>query len=306
MWYLVFGKDNDKKKELLVESAKRGVWGPLEGLTFGGTIPDAVYSLLSGDKYKLEEETSPAMGHIKDLWNSAVNGDNIGAANHFVNFAAAVGVGINPQTLEDVAVAGMDYFGNDQKTLRDFEMFAMRVISVPQSQVDMVYFDEVALTARQAANMTADELAERYASYKLLHNEFATVWFYNDETRKEREARHRKKAQELIKEELDKHVSTDSVRSLIAESDEITKTEGELAKLKKARKYSEYREGMSRLRQEHDMQIHARVKRYKHDIDLLTKQFLAPGISREESDSIVGKMIQKRENLMNYINNRKK
>lgn len=306
MWYLVFGKDNDKKKELLVESAKRGVWGPLEGLTFGGTIPDAVYSLLSGDKYKLEEETSPAMGHIKDLWNSAVNGDNIGAANHFVNFATAVGVGINPQTLEDVAAAGMDYFGNDQKTLRDFEMFAMRVISVPQSQVDMVYFDEVALTARQAANMTADELAERYASYKLLHNEFATVWFYNDETRKEREARHRKKAQKLIKEELDKHVSTDSVRSLIAESDEITKTEGELAKLKKARKYSEYREGMSRLRQEHDMQIHARVKRYKHDIDLLTKQFLAPGISREESDSIVGKMIQKRENLMNDINNRKK
>lgn len=306
MWYLVFGKDNDKKKELLVESAKRGTLGPLEGLTFGGTIPDAVYSLLSGDKYKLEEETSPAMGHIKDLWNSAVNGDNIGATNHFANFAMSAGVGINPQTLEDVIAAGMDYFGNDKKTLRDFEMFAMRVISVPQSQVDMVYFDEVALTARQAANMNAYDLAERYASYKLLHNEFATVWFYNDEQRKEREARHRKKAEKIIKEELDKHVSTDSVRSLIAESDEITKTEGELAKLKKARKYSEYREGMSRLRHEHDMQAHARVKRYKHDIDLLTKQFLAPGISREESDSIVGKMIQKRENLMNYINNRKK
>lgn len=304
MWYLVFGNDNEKKKDLLIDSAKRGTLGPLEGLTFGGTIPDAIYNLAKGEGLNFNEETSPAMGQLTDILNAFGRGDNIGATNHFVNFAMSAGVGINPQTLEDVVAAGMDYFGNDKKTLRDFETFAMRVISVPQSQVDMIFFDEVALTARQAGNLTADELAERYASYKLLHNEFATVWFYNDEQRKEREARHRKKAEKIMKGELDDYVSTDSVRSLIAESDEITKTEGELAKLKKARKFEEYRDGMSRLRQEHDMRRHARVKRYKHDIDLLTKQFLSPGISREESDSIVGKMIQKREALINDINNK--
>ena len=180
MWYCIFGGDDEKKKEYAEDAMKRGFFGGFEGFTFGGTMPDFMYGLVTGDKPQLDEETSPAMGLITEMANLYSNGKTERAANEMINTMVALGVGINPQVLEDGVVAGMDFFGQDEKSARDWALLFMRVLSCPQSQMDQVYFDELGMNAREAQSKSPAELAERYATYKARRANFATMWAYDD------------------------------------------------------------------------------------------------------------------------------
>lgn len=180
IWYCIFGDDDDKKKQYADDSIKRGMLGGLEGFTFGGTVPDFIYGLATGEKPQLDEETSPAMGLITEVVNLYSNGKTERAANEMINTMIALGTGVNPQVLEDGVVAGMDFFGQDEKSARDWALLFMRVIQVPQSQMDQVYFDELGMDAREAQRMSPAQLAERYATYKARRSNFATVWAMND------------------------------------------------------------------------------------------------------------------------------
>lgn len=180
MWYCIFGNDDEKKKQYAEDAMKRGMLGGLEGLTFGGTMPDFMYGLATGDNPQLDEETSPAMGLITDMANLYSNGKTERAANEMINTMIALGVGVNPQVLEDGVVAGMDFFGEDEKSARDWALLFMRVLSCPQSQMDQVYFDELGMDAREASRKSPAELAERYATYKARRANFATMWAYDD------------------------------------------------------------------------------------------------------------------------------
>lgn len=181
IWYCIFGKDDEKKKQYAEDAMKRGLLGGFEGLTFGGTVPDFVYGLATGDKPQLDEETSPAMGLITDMANLYSNGKTERAANEMINTMIALGVGVNPQVLEDGVVAGMDFFEQDEKSARDWALLFMRVIQCPQSQMDQVYFDELGMDAKEAQRMSPAQLAERYATYKARRANFATMWRYDDE-----------------------------------------------------------------------------------------------------------------------------
>lgn len=181
MWYCIFGDDDEKKKQYAEDAMKRGMLGGLEGFTFGGTMPDFMYGLATGDKPQLDEETSPAMGLITDMANLYSNGKTERAANEMINTMIALGVGVNPQVLEDGVVAGMDFFGQDEKIARDWALLFMRVLSCPQSQMDQVYFDELGMDAREAQSKSPAELAERYATYKARRANFATLWAYDDD-----------------------------------------------------------------------------------------------------------------------------
>lgn len=181
MWYCIFGNDDEKKKQYAEEAMKRGMLGGLEGFTFGGTMPDFMYGLATGDKPQLDEETSPAMGLITDMANLYSNGKTERAANEMINTMIALGVGVNPQVLEDGVVAGIDFFGEDEKSARDWALLFMRVMSCPQSQMDQVYFDELGMDAREAQSKSPAELAERYATYKARRANFATMWAYDDD-----------------------------------------------------------------------------------------------------------------------------
>ena len=212
MWYCIFGDDEKKKKELAEDAMKRGFLGGLEGFTFGGTMPDFMYGLATGDKPQLDEETSPAMGLITDMANLYSNGKTERAANETINAMIALGVGFNPQVLEDGVVAGMDFFGHDEKNARDWALLFMRVLSCPQSQMDQVYFDELGMDAREAQRMSPAELAERFATYKARRANFATMWAYDDD-RWETEIkgtwrkRFEKEAKERLKGQSEDHVN---------------------------------------------------------------------------------------------------
>lgn len=181
IWYCIFGDDEKKKAQYAEDALKRGLLGGFEGMTVGGTMPDFIYGLATDDKPQLDEETSPAMGLITDMANLYGNGKTERAANEMINTMVALGVGVNPQVLEDGVVAGMDFFGEDEKNARDWALLFMRVLSCPQSQMDQVYFDELGMDAREASRKSPAELAERYATYKARRANFATMWSYDDE-----------------------------------------------------------------------------------------------------------------------------
>lgn len=239
MWYCIFGKDDDKKKRFVEDSMKRGMFGGLEGFTFGGTIPDLLYGLVTGDKPQLNEESSPAMGLITDMVNLYSNGKTERAANEMINTMVALGIGVNPQVMEDAVVAGIDFFEQDEKSARDWALLFMRVIQCPQSQIDQVYFDELGMYGSEAqaiALKSPAELAERYATYKARRANFATMWAY-DEDRWEGEVKEawRKKFNKEAKERL-KGRSEEHVNEALEEYDaELKETRKKLKALKESR-----------------------------------------------------------------------
>lgn len=212
LWYCIFGNDDEKKKQYAEDAMKRGLLGGFEGMTFGGTLPDFFYGLANGDKPQLKEETSPGAGLLFETVNLWSNGKTERAANEMINTMIALGVGVNPQVLEDGVVAGMDFFGEDEKSARDWALLFMRVIQCPQSQMDQVYFDELGMDAREASDKSPAELAERYATYKARRANFATMWAYDDNRwENEVKASWRKKFEKEAKTRLqgqsDEHVN---------------------------------------------------------------------------------------------------
>lgn len=251
MWYCIFGKDDEKKKQYAEDAMKRGMLGGLEGFTFGGTMPDFMYGLATGDKPQLDEETSPAMGLLTEMANLYSNGKTERAANEMINTMVALGVGVNPQVLEDGVVAGMDFFGEDEKSARDWALLFMRVIQCPQSQMDQVYFDELGMDAREAQGKSPAELAERYATYKGRRANFATMWAYDDqrwesEVKAPWRKRFEKEAKERLKSQSESGVN-ERLEQYDAESKDVKKRLDALTKeripiLEKAAKAAEIQE----------------------------------------------------------------
>jgi hypothetical protein len=74
-------------------------------------------------------------------------------------------------------------------------------MAAPQSQIDKLYFDEVGLSGEEASKYSMEELAERYARYKVKRGRFFAPWSWDD---KEALGKAKKKAQKAIKERVDR------------------------------------------------------------------------------------------------------
>ena len=300
-WYALTGSDWDKKLDILGESAIRGCFGILEGVSCGGMLADVLYSLVMHKHLPgLDDTGLPFVNSLNDLIDTLVNdGDYVKAFNDAASFAIAGGLGINPQTLEDVIAAGIDHFGKDDMTLRDWCMFAMRAISVPQSQVDMVFFDDVELSAREAQGMTIDELAERYADFKLMHNEFATVFFYSDEFKAKRGERYREKVRKHAKGLLKQRNETEELRALLSEHEAEKERWSAVAALKEEDPDA-YELAKVQLEYETDGAKYKRVNEYTRQMNKLTKQFLSTR-DRDEAAELLKAMDRSRESLLEDI-----
>ena len=77
---------------------------------------------------------------------------------------------------------------------------------------------------------------------------------------------------DAAKEKISSRVTTDKIKGLLAEYEEVTKKQTELSKLKKT-DLAAYREGRIALNKEHDLRRHKRVGRYKHDMKELTERW---------------------------------
>lgn len=102
-----------------------------------------------------------------------------------------------------------------------------------------------------------------------------------------------------MKERMSSSVSNDRTRELLESFDEVSNQEKELNRLKKKDREA-YRSGKKDLRSKTDMRKHNRVKRYNHEIKLLTEKW-QNAKTAEEADSIARAMVNARDRMLEDI-----
>lgn len=298
--YLIAGDDKDQKKDMWDDAFKHSFFGSIEGLT-GGDVMSAIGNDLIHGKGLNPLTASKEMPLSADIQSivSKWNKDKVAAMNDVVNLLVQSGVGVNPQSLTDAVVAIMDYCGDDAQTSRECALLIARILNCPQSQTDKIYFDELGATAAEASEMTPAEIAERYAEYKIHRGAPLTGWAYSEEARDSVKTAQQNRVLTKAKEKMSNRMETEVTKQLLSTYDEVSKQQTELSKLKKTDRAA-YREGMKQLRQKYNMREHGRMKRYKHDMKLLTEKYLRSK-SAEERDSLVRVMTTTRDKLLDDI-----
>jgi hypothetical protein len=224
-WYAIFGDDEKRKQEDAEDAIKRGMLGGFEGFSGGGTVPDVVYSIAQGDSKWVSVGRTPAEESVMSLLNAVNAGNMERAAQQGFNTLVSLGVGFNPQVIEDAVVAGIDFMGADEKSNREWAMLFMRVMSCPQSQIDRVYYDELGLDAREAQKRTPAELAERYATYKARRANFASLWMMDQERFEEAKEPYRKRFEKEAKARIES-LNDESVNDRLAKYEDEYKAVG--------------------------------------------------------------------------------
>lgn len=186
--YLLFGDDPDEKKNMLVEDATHAlIGGPIEGLAAGNIMSEAFNMIKNGENLRNWDPTTlPIMSDIKSTI-SKMSSDPVAGANDLVYLAAQIGLGTNPQTISDAIVAIVDACNGDFETAREVMFCIMRILAVPQSQLDQLMIDEIGMSAKDARELSYEDVARRYVDYKMNRNAPVTGSLYSDELRKKRE-----------------------------------------------------------------------------------------------------------------------
>lgn len=298
--YFIAGDDKDQKSDMWDDAFKHSFFGSIEGLTGGDVMSAVGNDLIHGKGLNLNtvSKEMPISSDIQNVvrkWNK----DNVAAMNDVVNLLVQSGVGVNPQSLTDAVVAIMDYCGDDAETSRECALLIARIINCPQSQTDKIYFDELGATAAEASKMTPAEIAERYAEYKIHRGAPLTDWAYSEEARDSVKTAQQNRVLTKAKEKMSNRMETEVTKQLLSTYEEVSKQQTELSKLKKTDRAA-YREGMKQLRQKYNMREHGRMKRYKHDMKLLTEKYLRSK-NAEERDSLVRVMTTTRDKLLDDI-----
>lgn len=165
--YLIFGSDDDKKKEMERDARLHARFGPLEGLTMGNVMSDQFHSMLMGDKlYNTDILPLPFLTNTERL-KDKFSRDTMEGLTALVDLAVQIGVGVNPQVLSDFVAASVDAARGDLGLARESMYWTLRVMQIPQSQLDELYLDELQLHGKDIPKMSATELTQRYVEYKM-------------------------------------------------------------------------------------------------------------------------------------------
>ena len=200
--YLLFGDDDDKKKEMLTDVAVHSLFGSIEGLSAGNVMSELGNMVAMGESLNNYDPTlMPLMSDVKNVI-SEFSRDNVAAINSIVNLVVQMGLGVNPQTIEDMVLAIIDAAKGDPVVAQEALILGMRLIEAPQSQIDQIYLDEIQLSAVDAQKMTIPELAERYARYKTGRGATLTGWLYTDAEKDEVMNKHIQRFEDKAKERL--------------------------------------------------------------------------------------------------------
>jgi hypothetical protein len=199
--YLFFGNNDDDKDKMWDDALTHAYFGSVEGLT-GGDVMSAFGDMAVSGEWNSNQLTKdmPLASDINAIINKFVGGKNAEAFNDIFNLLVQSGIGINPQSLTDTAVAIMDACGDDPALSHEAALFVMRTMQVPQSQLDKLYFDEVDLSGEEASKLTPKQLAQRYATYKVKRGTPLAPWSWGDEERLDKAE---KSAEDKMKARLD-------------------------------------------------------------------------------------------------------
>lgn len=229
--YLLFGDDDETKDEFWDDIWTHTMGGWLEGLTGGDVMSLGIGMWLSGevDEWKLKKEM-PLTTDLYKTGSDLFKGDYGAFVTDAVNLCVQMGLGVNPQSITDVALSIMDACGDDPALAHEATICISRILQVPQSQIDKMYFDEVGLSGDEVSKYTSTQLSERYAQFKVKRGRFFSPWSWDDE---EDIKKFTDKANKTIKERTEQ-MGDDKVNEAYLQYEEVYK--GVDAKVKEAKK----------------------------------------------------------------------
>lgn len=180
--YLLFGNDDDEKEVFWQDVFAHSYFGSLEGLTGGDVISQVLGSALAGNlNPNSMDKDMPLTSDLAVAFKEFTKGDTDAALSDMINLIVQSGIGVNPQSITDSVLAIMDACGDDPALANEATIFIARILQVPQSQIDKLYFDEVGLMGSGLSKYTPAQLADRYARYKVKRGHFSTPWAWDDD-----------------------------------------------------------------------------------------------------------------------------
>lgn len=182
--YIFFGNEDDEKDKMWDDALTHAYFGSVEGLT-GGDVMSSFGNMWASGEWSRNQlsKDMPLASDINTIANKFIGGKNAEAVNDILNLLVQSGIGMNPQSLTDAAIAITDACGDDPALSHEAAIFVMRVLQVPQSQLDKLYFDEIGLNGEEASKLTPQQLAARYAEYKVKRGTPLAPWSWGDEER---------------------------------------------------------------------------------------------------------------------------
>lgn len=229
--YLLFGDDEDEKQKMWDDVWAHTTFGSVEGLTGGDLMSQAGQMMLTGEGNPAYlSKDMPLTSDIMAAFQKLGNGQHTEALNDMINLIVQAGLGVNPQSITDVALSIMDACGDDPALAHEATICISRILQVPQSQIDKMYFDEVGLSGDEVSKYTPAQLAERYAQFKVKRGRFFSPWSWGDE---ERIKKFTDKANKTINERTEQ-MGDDKVNEAYLQYEEVYK--GVDAKVKEAKK----------------------------------------------------------------------
>lgn len=198
--YMVLGGDDDEKEKMWDDVFVHSMFGGIEGLAGGDVASSGLNAWASGEvSASVFNKDMPLTQDLEAIGILFGRGEWESAVSDIVNLVVQSGVGVNPKTITDGVVAIMDACGDDPALAHEASICVARILNVPQSQLDKMYFDEVGLRGDEVSHYTPEELAARYARYQVKRGRFPVFWEWDDAgALKKKEAR----GMSLIKERL--------------------------------------------------------------------------------------------------------
>lgn len=203
--YLLFGKDKEKKKKMVIDAVILGLLeGPVDGLAGGQFINTAIANTITSDgiNFKgLKNVDFSGMPMLSDF-NSMVEKfgyDKVAGVQDLMFMVMQSGIGFNPKTLTDAINACIDYGNGDMTNAKEIALFVFRLMNGPAATVDNLYIDELGMKGKDAKKLSYEELAKRYAEYKFGKNTFGLGKLYSEEEKQ--------KKLKAIEKSFDKKVS---------------------------------------------------------------------------------------------------
>ncbi len=272
--YIIFGYYIYEKDKMWDDAITHAYFGSIEGLTGGDVMSSFGNMAASGEwnRYQLSKDM-PLASDIISIADKFIGGRNAEAINDIINLMIQMGAGMNPQSITDAAIAITDACGDDPALSHETAIFVMRVLQVPQSQLDKMYFDEIDLSGEEASKLTPEQLAGRYAEYKVKRGTPLAPWSWGDE---ERLGRYEELAKDRMKERLDSRGDS-AVNEAYADFEARYKAVSEKAKEAKALMRTDYAaaaQAYAALQQDPDFIIYQRFGSLDKQLGRISKMWL--------------------------------
>ena len=193
MVYILFGDDDDKKKDLITDSLTGGAFaGPLRGTIIGPGLEAALdgygWSEVIGADLPIESDIQKN----EYLFNSEKYAE---FSTNIINMLVAMGLGFNPETITNIGMSIIDACDGDLEYANDFMTLIFTIMSVPESQIKELYIDELGTSAEEIQRTLKrkqyklDEVAKEYARRRKMKASPIIPMSEEEEKKQEKSAR---------------------------------------------------------------------------------------------------------------------